>query len=42
MWWSIAWTATDGSSGVLPDAFRSTQFILEVDEIQALRTGGGQ
>jgi hypothetical protein len=41
MWWSVRWAATDGSTGVLADAFRSTQFSLEVDEIQALRQGGG-
>lgn len=40
MWWSVQWQATDGSSGTLPDAFRSTTFDLRVDEIQALRTGG--
>jgi hypothetical protein len=41
MWWSVWWTATDGSMGVLPAAFRSTRFTLEVDEIQALRQEGG-
>ena len=39
MWWSVQWQATDGSSGTLPAAFRSTTFDLRVDEIQALRTG---
>jgi hypothetical protein len=41
MWWSVSWTATDGSTGTLPDAFRSTQFDLQVNEIQALRQEGG-
>jgi hypothetical protein len=40
MWWTVQWQATDGSSGTLPDAFRSTTFDVRVDEIQALRTGG--
>jgi hypothetical protein len=37
VWWSVSWTATDGSSGVLPDAFRTSTFDLRVGEIQALR-----
>ena len=40
MWWTVTWVASDGSSGTLPAAFRSTRFDLVVDEIQALRQGG--
>jgi hypothetical protein len=41
MWWRVTWTATDGSSGSLPDVYRFTDFTLRVVEAQALRQGGG-
>jgi hypothetical protein len=41
MWWRVTWTATDGSSGSLPDVYRFTDFTLRVVEVQALRQGGG-
>lgn len=37
MWWSVTWSASNGDSGTLPDAFRSTRFGLEVAELQAVR-----
>ncbi len=37
VYWTVAWTATDGSGGVLPDAFRTSTFELNVGEIEALR-----
>jgi hypothetical protein len=41
MWWQVTWTATDGSSGALPEVFRFTDFTLRVGELQALREGSG-
>lgn len=35
--WSVQWTATDGSGGSLPAAWRGTRFSLRVSEAQALR-----
>ena len=35
--WSVQWTATDGSGGTLPAAWRGTRFSLRVTEAQALR-----
>jgi hypothetical protein len=41
MWWRVTWTASDGSSGSLPDVYRFTDFTLRVVQAQALRQGGG-
>ncbi len=40
MVWTVRWTATDGSGGALPEAWRGAQFSLRVAEAQALRTAG--
>lgn len=37
--WRVRWTATDGSSGSLPDLRRSTAFQVPVGEVQAVVTG---
>jgi hypothetical protein len=37
VWWSVTWQATDGETGTLPDAFRTSTIDLRVGEIEALR-----
>lgn len=34
--WSLAWTATDGTSGTLPPIARTERFTLDVEEAQAV------
>ncbi len=40
--WTVRWSATDGSGGALPEAWRGTQFSLRVAEAQAVRVTGGE
>jgi hypothetical protein len=37
--WRVRWTATDGSSGALPDVSRATQFPLQAEQRQAVING---
>ncbi|HEY3141074.1 MAG TPA: hypothetical protein VGJ86_08085 [Acidimicrobiales bacterium] len=39
--WSVAWSASTGEGGGLPDASRTTDFSLDVGERQAVVTYGG-
>jgi hypothetical protein len=42
MVWSVAWYASTGESGTLPDATRTTEFSLEVAQRQAVITYGSR
>jgi hypothetical protein len=37
--WQVRWTASDGSSGALPDVTRATQFPLQAEQRQAVING---
>jgi hypothetical protein len=37
--WQVRWTASDGTSGTLPDVTRATQFPLQAQERQAVING---